>query len=40
MAEDCNARTGREKRKVALEIGERKEEEGEKRRSKVGKMDR
>lgn len=40
MAEDCNARTGREKRRVALEIGERREEEGEKRRSKIGKIDK
>lgn len=40
MAEDCNARTGREERRVALEIEERREEEGEKRRSKVGKIDR
>lgn len=40
MAEDCNARTGREERRVALEIWERREEEGEKRRSKVGKIDR
>lgn len=40
MAEDCNARTGREERRVALEIGERREEEGEKRHSKVGKIDR
>lgn len=40
MGGDCNARTGGEEGRVAIGIGERKEEDGEKRRSKNGKIDR
>lgn len=40
MGGDCNARTGGEERRVGIGIGERKEEDGEKRRSKNGNIDR